>query len=88
MRKDAEVEQRRQHAERMVHEITSLLPKAEPILARTDAGRDAVVKAKAVMERARIAIAAQDDKAVADTLGALERTLTMFKGVAPRTGVG
>lgn len=72
----------RTESERMLREIERLLPEVEARIAERDFGRDAIAKAKQVIERTKSAILAQDEPALEDSQRVLDRTLQMFRGVA------
>jgi molecular chaperone DnaK len=77
-----EIEERRRSVARMVDEIEALVPAARAALDQTRFGGDAVRKAEAVLARARAAMASRDFDALAAEAEPLERTLTLFQGLA------
>ncbi len=83
-RSDEEFEGVRQEAETHILEIERLFPDVERVVGGADFGRDAIGKARNVLERARKSIAAKDKQAVKDQLEQLARTERMFKGVVAR----
>ena len=83
-RSDEEFEAVRQEAETHIAEIERLFPDVERVVGGADFGRDAISKARNVLERARKSIAAKDKQAVKDQLEQLARTERMFKGVVAR----
>ncbi len=80
-RDDEELEKAKQEAETLIAEIQKLLPKVEEVVAGSDYGKDAVEKARTVVEKARAAMAAGNAKGVKEQIEALQRTQRMFKGV-------
>ena len=80
-REDEEHEKARQEAETLIAEIEKLFPKVEEVVAGSDFGRDAIDKARAVVERAQQLIESGDTPALREQIDALARTQRMFKGV-------
>jgi molecular chaperone DnaK len=80
-----EFEGHKQEAEKLMTEIDQMLPQVELIVATSDFGRDAIDKARAVMEKARQSIARKDVDALKENIEGLARTQRMFKGVVART---
>ncbi|AKT39738.1 molecular chaperone DnaK [Chondromyces crocatus] len=74
----------RQEAERLIAEIERMFPQVEQIVASSDFGRDAIGKARGIVERSRSAIGKRDAAAVKEHMEALTRTHRMFKGVVAR----
>jgi molecular chaperone DnaK len=74
----------RQEAEKLIAEIERMLPQVEHIVAASDFGRDAIGKARGIVERARQAISKKDVAAVREQMESLARTHRMFKGVVAR----
>ncbi len=85
-RDDEELERAKQEAETLISEIQKLLPKVEEVVAGSDYGKDAVDKARVVVEKARQLMAAGDAKGVKEQIEALQRTQRMFKGVVGKVG--
>ncbi len=83
-RTDEEFEAAKQEAETHIAEIERLFPEVERVVGGADFGRDAISKARSVLERARKAIDAKDKQAVRDQIEQLARTERMFKGVVAR----
>jgi molecular chaperone DnaK len=79
---EAEFERHRLAAEASIEAIEKLVPAVTASLARSRFGKDAVVKAEAVVQRARAAIAARDAAQLRAAEDQLERTLQLFKGLA------
>ena len=77
-----ELERRRATAEQLAAEIEALVPAVTTALARSHFGKDAVVKAQAVVQRARVAIEAGDASQLPALEEQLERTLQLFRGLA------
>ena len=84
-KKGEEFERQKQAATKMIEETESLFARVEPIISTSDHGLDAVRKARAILERARGALDARDVEAIGDSMEALQRTLTMFRGVVSKT---
>jgi molecular chaperone DnaK len=74
----------RQDAEKLIVEIERMFPQVEHIVAASDFGRDAIGKARNIVDRARQAIAKKDVAAVREQMESLQRTHRMFKGVVAR----
>jgi molecular chaperone DnaK len=85
-RDDEELEKAKQEAETLIAEIQKLFPKVEEVVAGSDFGRDAMDKAKTVVDRARQSMTAGDVKALREQIEALQRTQRMFKGVVGKVG--
>ncbi|MEO7328920.1 MAG: molecular chaperone DnaK [Minicystis sp.] len=79
-----EFETVRQEAEKLIAEIEKMFPQVEQIVASSDFGRDAIGKARGIVERARQAITKRDAAAVKEQMESLMRTHRMFKGVVAR----
>jgi molecular chaperone DnaK len=84
-RSSEEFEGVKQEAEKLIVQIEQLLPDVEQAVASSDFGKDAIGKAKAVVERARAAIGKKDVSAVREQIEGLSRTQRMFKGVVAKT---
>jgi molecular chaperone DnaK len=74
----------RQEAEKLIGDIERMFPQVEQIVASSDFGRDAIGKARGIVDRARQAIAKKDAAAVKEQMESLTRTHRMFKGVVAR----
>jgi molecular chaperone DnaK len=79
-----EFEGARQDAEKLITEIERMFPQVEQLVAASDFGRDAIAKARTIVEKSRHAIAKKDTAGVREQLDALARTHRMFKGVVAR----
>jgi molecular chaperone DnaK len=84
-RTSEEFEAVKQEAEKLIAQIEQLLPEVEQVVASSDFGRDAIGKAKSVLDRARGAIDRRDVALVRDQIEGLSRTQRMFKGVVSKT---
>jgi molecular chaperone DnaK len=84
-REDEASEQIRQEAETLIAEIERLFPEVESIVAGSDFGRDAIDKAKGVVDNARTLLERGDIAALKDELESLGRTQRMFKGVVGKS---
>ncbi len=80
-RADEEHELAKQEAQTLIAEIEKLFPKVEEVVAGSDFGRDAIEKARAVVERAQQLIESGDTDELREQIDALSRTQRMFKGV-------
>ena len=83
-RTDEAFESERQRAETLIAEVESMFPVVEKVVGASDFGRDALSKARSVVERARQAVQRKDTQAVRDQIDMLERTIRMFRGVVSR----
>lgn len=79
-----EFESARQEAEKLISEIERMFPQVEQIVASSDFGRDAIGKARGIVERSRQAIVKKDAAAMKEQMESLTRTHRMFKGVVAR----
>jgi molecular chaperone DnaK len=84
-RTDERLEAARQQIDLLSSEIARILPHVEELVGKSEFGRDAITKAKAVLERAAHAAAHGDAATAQAELDALERTERMFKGVIARS---
>jgi molecular chaperone DnaK len=84
-RTSEEFEAAKQEAEKLIGEIEKLFPQVQQIVASSDFGRDAIEKAKAIVDKARTAIERKDAAAVKEQIEGLTRTHRMFKGVVAKT---
>ncbi len=84
-REDEASEQVRQEAETLIAEIERLFPEVESIVAGSDFGRDAIDKAKGVVDNARTLLERGDIAGLKDELESLGRTQRMFKGVVGKS---
>jgi len=84
-REDEASEQVRQEAETLIAEIERLFPEVESIVAGSDFGRDAIDKAKGVVDNARTLLEHGDIAGLKDELESLGRTQRMFKGVVGKS---
>ncbi len=83
-RTDEKFEAARQEAETLIDEIEQLFPEVERVVGTADFGRDAITKARSVLDKARKAIEQKDTEAVQAQVEQLSRTQRMFKGVVAR----
>ncbi len=84
-REDEATEQVRQEAETIIAEIERLFPEVESIVAGSDFGRDAIDKAKGVVDNARTLLEHGDIAGLKGELESLGRTQRMFKGVVGKS---
>lgn len=83
-RTDDVFEGAQQTAEKLISEIERMFPQVEQIVASSDFGRDAIGKARAIVDRVRAAIGKKDAAVLKEQTEALQRTHRMFKGVVSR----
>jgi len=74
----------RQEAEKLIIEIERMFPQVEQIVAASDFGRDAINKARSIVDRTKQAIGKRDAASVKEQMESLMRTHRMFKGVVAR----
>jgi molecular chaperone DnaK len=79
-----EFEAAHQNAQKLMVEIEKLFPEVEQVVASSDFGREAIGKARGVLDKTKQAISSQDLTALKEHTEALSRTLRMFKGVVSR----
>lgn len=80
-----EFEARRQEVESLIYEIESMFDTVARVVGASDYGRDALDKARLIIDRAREAISKKDFGGLKEQSDALTRTLRMFKGVVARS---
>jgi molecular chaperone DnaK len=83
-RSDEEFEAAKQRAETLIAGVEKLFSEVERAVGGADFGRDAIDKARGVLERARRAIDSKHTATVREQIEHLERTERMFKGVVAR----
>ena len=74
----------KQEAEKLVLDIEKMFPQVESVVASSDFGREAISKARGILQKTRDAMNARDAAGVKDQMEALSRTHRMFKGVVSR----
>jgi len=74
----------RTEVERSLREVERLRDSVAQVMAKSDFGGDALNKADRLVERAKRGITMKDVEALKDVREPLERTATMFKGVAAK----
>ncbi|QQR89949.1 MAG: molecular chaperone DnaK [Myxococcales bacterium] len=84
-RSDDNMEALKQEVETIVDEIERLFPEVEQIVAGSEFGRDAIDKARTVVERVQNLVDRNDTDGVREQLDALKRTQRMFRGVVGKT---
>jgi molecular chaperone DnaK len=87
VRASEEFERAKQGVEKLIGEVQDLFPQVEGIMSGTSFGRDAMAKAKAVVERAQHELHNQDLRTMSEVTESLERTLNMFRGVISKTNL-
>ena len=85
-RSDEAFEAARQEAETLIAEIEDLFPEIERVVGSADFGRDALSKARGVLDRAKNAIELKRTELIKEQVEQLARTQRMFKGVVARGG--
>ena len=76
-----EISRNQTRTEQLINDILGMLPKAEQAVAGSELGLDAMRRARAAVERARIAIIRGETSALGDAKQLLERTAAMLRGV-------
>ncbi len=84
-RQDEEFEAAKQRAETLIAGVESMFAEVERVVGGADFGRDAIEKARSVLDNARAALGSKHTATVREHIGHLERTERMFKGVVTRT---
>jgi molecular chaperone DnaK len=84
-RSSEELEKVKQEAEKLIVQIERMLPEVEQVVASSDFGKDAIGKARSVLDNARAAIKRQDVGAMREQIEGLTRTQRMFRGVVAKT---
>jgi molecular chaperone DnaK len=83
-RHDEAFERAKQEAEVLISEIERMFPDVERVVASSDFGRDAIGKARNVIDAATTAISRGDTATLNEQVEGLARTQRMFKGVVSR----
>jgi len=83
-RTDEHFEAARQEAETLISDVERMFPEIERVVGTADFGRDAIAKARTVLEKAQSAIASKNTEAVKEQIEQLLRTQRMFRGVVSR----
>jgi len=83
-RETDEFQAAQQRGETLIADVEKLFPEVEEIVASSDFGREAIGKAKGVLDKTRQAMESKDVEALKEHNEALSRTLRMFKGVVSR----
>ncbi len=87
VRQSEEAERANQKIKGLISEINKLFPTVEGVMSGTSFGRDAISKARAVVERAEGEVDSKDVRVLGELTESLERTLNMFKGVVSKTSI-
>jgi molecular chaperone DnaK len=87
VRASEEFERAKQQVEKLIGEVEKLFPQVEGIMSGTSFGRDAMAKARAVVQRAQAELKSQDLRTLNEVTESLERTLNMFRGVVSKTNL-
>ena len=80
-RSGEELEAARQEAEKLIAEIERMFPQVEVVVAASDFGREAVSKARRILNSAKDALENRDLASLKSQIEALSRTHRVFKGV-------
>jgi molecular chaperone DnaK len=80
-----EFEARRQEVENLISEVEKMLEPVRKVVGQSDFGREALERAKGIINSARQAASKKDAAMLKEQSEALSRTLRMFKGVVART---
>jgi molecular chaperone DnaK len=83
---DEEFEKQRAQVEKIIEEIEKLLPGVGEVISASRFSREALNKAEATIQRARLAIKRRELDTLTASREGLERTLTTFKSLAARKG--
>jgi molecular chaperone DnaK len=83
-RTDEHFEAARQEAETLISDVERMFPEIERVVGTADFGRDAIAKARTVLEKARAAIVSKNTDAIKEQIEQLLRTQRMFRGVVSR----
>ena len=74
----------RSEVEKLLAEVEALRPRVEAAVQDSDFGRDAAIKAQAVVDEAHTALLTNEISRLQASLDPLGRTLRMFRGIVPR----
>ena len=80
-----EFEKARQEAERIIRELERMFGEVESMVMGSEFGKEALEKARNIIERAKKAIASKNIDELKPEVETLSRTLKMFKGVLARS---
>jgi molecular chaperone DnaK len=83
-----ELSRQRALAQQLMAEIERLYPRVDEAMSGSSFGKDAVKKARTVLDRARAALSGTDEGALQEATDALSRTLNMFRAVVSKMGAG
>lgn len=72
--------------EKHIRDIERLMPSVRAIIAQSEFGQDALSKAEGIVSKAKTALEAGDVETLEEAVESLERTSTMFKGLAAKLG--
>lgn len=70
-----------QEIEKLVIDIERMIPQVEQIVGGSEFGMEAIVKSKALLEKAKVALEDKNKEALEELKESLERTRKMFKGI-------
>ncbi|MBK8480128.1 MAG: molecular chaperone DnaK [Proteobacteria bacterium] len=85
LRDNEEIEREKQALQKVIDEAERLFPDVDAVIAGSDFGKDAMSKARVVLDRAKGAVVTRERKAMSEAREALDRTLNMFRGVVSRS---
>jgi molecular chaperone DnaK len=84
-RADEDFEKTKQTAETIAAELHKLLPQVDQMVGQSEFGRDAVGRARSLLDRTKSAINERNFEVLKTEVAALERTQRMFRGVVARS---
>lgn len=83
-RTDEHFEAARQEAETLISDVERMFPEIERVVGTADFGRDAIIKARTVLDKTRLAITNKNTDVIREQIEQLQRTQRMFRGVVSR----
>ena len=84
-RASEEFDSSRQEAEKIIRELDRMFVKVEEVVTGSDFGKEALSKARDLIDRAKGAIDRKDSEELEEAIETLKRTQKMFKGVLARS---
>jgi len=84
VRESEELDTRRDQIRRSIRDIERMMPDVEKVIESSSLGQDALRKAQEAVSRAREAMTSANRDELAASVGALDRTLTVFQGILDR----
>lgn len=86
VRESEELDTRRDQIRRSIRDIERMMPDVEKVIESSSLGQDALRKAQEAVMRAREAMSSASREDLSSSVGALDRTLTVFQGILDRAG--